>query len=217
MNIKRLYKVLKDDYNIEYVIRTILNESNLKPVCVHSPSGESIGYRIDGRIIRLYLKSLKDNLILIDESADKITETYIDLEKGQTKTILIKRDDSSLKIIKIERFFDLKENALIYIEEDHRTYSFDKIRKIYNIPSADLEFAGMRNLLKNFKYIDEDALVEGIKEDIHNTLVVYDNKYMKLSDEDVVIVLNDNMYKFKYEDNYLDFITSSDIKKLKRV
>jgi hypothetical protein len=74
----------------------------------------------------------------------------------------------------------------------------------------------MRKLLKSFKYIDEDALYEDVREDRHDTLIIYDNKYMKLIDEDIFVKINDQVYKFKYEDNFLDFITSDGIKELRK-
>ena len=216
METKKLYNILIKKYNLEYILKSLLNVNELDPVLMHSPNGDSIGFRIEGRIVRLYIKSLTDELILIDESADNIAETYINIQNNQTETIIMKRQDDSLKVIKAERFYEPEDNTISYIEEDHKTYSFDKIKKIYNIPNADLEFSRMKKILNSFKYIDEDAMVEDVEEDRHDTLIIYDNKYMKLIDEDVFIKINDQVFKFKYEDNFLDFIISDSIKKLRK-
>ena len=217
METKKLYIILKNDYHLDYIIKTLLGVDELHPFLIHTPARDIIGFRIDGREVKLYIKSLKDEVVLIDEGIDTISESYINLYNNQTETIIIKRDDKNLRRIKVERFFEMEDRTISYIEEDHRTYSHDKARKIYNIPDADLEFTRMRTLLNTFKNIDEDALVEGIEEDRHDTLVIYDNKYMNLSDEDVFVKINDQIFKFKYEDNYLDFITPDNIKELKKV
>jgi hypothetical protein len=216
MATKKLYNILIKKYNLEYILKSLLNVNTLDPVLVHSPNGDSIGFKIEGRIVRLYIKSLTDELVLIDESADNIAETYINVQNYQTETIIIKRQCDSLKVIKAERFYVPTDNTISYIEEDHKTYSFDKVKRIYNIPNADLEFSSMRKLLKSFKYIDEDALYEDVREDRHDTLIIYDNKYMKLIDEDIFIKINDQVFKLKYEDNFLDFITSDGIKELRK-
>ena len=216
METKKLYLLLREKFELEFILKTLLNVDELKPFLIHTPAGDSIGFKVDGREVRLYIKSLKSELILIDEGIDTISETYINLYNNQTETIVIKRDEKNLKRIKVERFFEVEDKTISYIEEDHRTYSHDKVREIYNIPDADLEFTRMRKLLNTFKFIDEDSLVEGIQEDKHDTLVLYDNKYMNMSDEDVFMSLNGQVFKFKYDDNYLDYIIPENIKELKK-
>ena len=217
METKKLYTILKNDYHLDYIIKTLLGVDELHPFLIHTPERDIIGFRVDGREVKLYIKSLKDEVILIDEGTDTISETYINVYNNQTETIIIKRDDKNLRRIKVERFFEIEDKTVSYIEEDHRTYSHDKVREIYNLPDADIEFTRMRILLNTFKHIDEDALVEGIEEDRHDSLVIYDNRYMKLSDEDVFVKINDQIFKFKYEDNYLDFIIPDNAKELKKV
>ena len=217
METKKLYLILKEKYELEFILKTLLNVSELKPFLIHTPIGNSIGFKIEGREVKLYIKSLKSELVLIDEGIDTISETYINLYNNQTETIIIKRDDKTLKRIKVERFFEPKDKTISYIEEDHRTYSHDKVREIYHIPHADLEFTRMRKLLNSFKFIDEDSLVAGVQEDRRDTLILYDNKYMHMSKEDIFMNINGHVFKLKYDDNYLDYIIPENAKELKKV
>ena len=214
MGTKRAFSFLTKNYNLYYILENILGTNDLDPVLVHSPNGESIGFNIEGRVVRLYIKSLTDELVLIDEAAEKISETYINVYTGQTETIQMERKEDTLKVSKIEKFFELQDSKVSYIEEDHRTYSFDKIRKIYNLPNADLEFCRMKKLLNTFKFIEEDSLVEGIPEDKHDTVMVYDNNYMKTTDADVYMNINGQVYKYRYGDGLVKAINIENFRRL---
>ena len=214
METRKLFSVLVKNYNLYYILETLLGTKDLDPVFLRSPQGNCIGFNIEGRVVRLYLKSLNDDLVLLDESCDSISETYINVINGQTETITMKRQEDSLKVIRTERFYELEDRTISYVEEDHKTYSFDKLRIIYNIPNADFEFSRMKKFLNSFKYIDEDALVEGIQEDRHDTLLIYDNKYMKLIDGDIFVKVNDQAMKIKYGDTCFDFLDNESVRKL---
>lgn len=214
MEKKRLFSILTKKYNLYYILESILGTNNLNPILVHSQKGDSIGFNLEGRVVRLFIKSLKDELVLIDEGVDEISETYINVHTGHTKTIHMERNENSLKVSKIEKFFELKDSEVSYIEEDHRTYSFDKLRRIYNLPNADFEFSRMTKFLNSFKYIDEDSMVEGIQEDKHDTVIVYDNKYMKTTDADIFMQINDQVYKYRYGDGLSSAVDIQNLRKL---
>lgn len=215
METKKLYRILIKKYNLEFILKSLLNVKELKPTLVQRDGDEFIGFNVDGREEKLYIKSL-DELFLIDESGDKVSETYIDMRNYKTHTTILKRNENFIKLIKANRCYEPSDNAISYIEEDHQIYSFDKVQKIYSDSTIDLEFADIAEVYSLCRDIDEDAFVEEVEPDRHDTLMIYDNKYMNLIDEDIYVKFNDEEYKLKYEDNLLDFMTSPNATRLKK-
>ena len=72
----------------------------------------------------------------------------------------------------------------------------------------------MTKFLNSFKYIDEDSMVEGIQEDKHDTVIVYDNKYMKTTDADIFMQINDQVYKYRYGDGLSSVVDIQNLRKL---
>ncbi len=94
MEIKRLYTILVNRYNLLLYLETILGTKELNPIVVHTPTKDYIKFIINGRAVSLFITSLQDDIILIDEKADSISETYINLTNKQTNTIIMKRNES---------------------------------------------------------------------------------------------------------------------------
>ena len=215
MGILNLYRILKNQYHLDDVLSITLLSDLPNPTLVHSPKGDYIKYNLPKRFVRLYISNLNE-VVLIDEQADRIAETYIDLPNNQSNTIIMNRKGNSLEVVKSEKVFYSNKNeyGICYLDINTQRYSFDKLKEIYRLKNPDFEFARMTKFLNSFKYIEEDALVRGIEPDDKDFLLTYDNNYMKVKDGDLYLQTNDYVSKYKYNKESEDYLCVS--KKLTR-
>lgn len=206
MSILNSYNILKRKYNLEGILSILLLSELPDFTVVRSRKGELINFNFSNRNVVLRIKS-PNKVILFEETANRITETYISLPELQANSITMNRKEDSLEYVKSEKLFYEKGNeyGICYIDVKSQKYSFDKLKQIYGFKNPDFEFPRMTKFLKPFKYLDEDALVEGVEPDSSDFLLTYDNNYMQVEGGDMLLQINDEISKYKYNEDTQEY------------